>query len=133
MTNIDALDSKVSIYALYDAILTLADESPNYVYKGPEGSGYTPIHSLACYYVHRDEWGEPIDGEGCIVGQAFARLGVEVTEDMEGVGASTLVRKFTNANYEQAERVMWVQSRQDIGEPWGKAVSYIREFAEIRA
>jgi hypothetical protein len=111
----------------------LAAERPDYVYDnegmGNSMDGFSPT---SCFYRH----GEDRERAGCIVGQALDRLGYVVPEELEG-STSTYVLNYIfgagTATQEGMADIRWVrdvQSQQDIGSTWGKAVAHADAVAE---
>lgn len=107
-------------------IRTIAAESPYFIYTPPEGEA-------ACLYVHTDPvTDEVIEGEGCIVGQALVRLGVDadqlggtltadsVLRDLEKEGLLTTAP--TGADESKLSWIRNVQCHQDSGVAWREAV-----------
>ena len=109
-----------------EQVRALAAERPEFVYRSTStDDGDHP----SCSYV------TGADGQGCIIGQALMRLGVEEERlaDLEdsipgGMGADTLLFRLLGRGYAEGE--MWisaVQASQDTGIPWGKAVKIADE------
>lgn len=104
-------------------VRALAAERPDYVYR-PVAPG------ALCSYVTGQ------DGQGCIVGQALMRLGVPkerlaASEADEGtaVPADELLQDLLDLDTaamatNEVGWIMSVQTGQDSGETWGKAVAY---------
>lgn len=97
-------------------ITELAAAKPDFVYQKPAGETF-------CQYVHKDEDGRYIEGEGCIVGQALVALGFPPECLDEETDAEAL---FYMLGVEGSSEDGWwcadVQSHQDIQKPWGVAV-----------
>lgn len=96
------------------AVRDIAKEFPDFVYKRPEDSHF-------CLYVHRqaDETLEP----GCIFGRALIRLGVNPGALLVGKGIIGLLQDLgIPTSNEQATWAHAVQSKQDRGTPWARAV-----------
>jgi hypothetical protein len=131
MTGLPALDDLVA------KIREIAASSPDYIYVRPSGKTYG-----SCYNVHRDEKGNIIPDQGCIIGRGLTALGwvprpgtvpVEGQQDpiMEDKTGVTTLYWTTIGGFEAAPEVMrkvsWlaaVQSRQDNDATWGQAVYY---------
>ena len=108
--------STLTIGEVDTAIRVLAAESPDFVYNTrQEGAG--------CYYHKGVLGGEP--NKGCIFGQAFQRLGVDMST-VGGDGISSLwsethdVTNYLGGNCPEE----WdeVQNIQDGGGTWGEAI-----------
>lgn len=104
-------------------VLAIAEERPDFVYtaqKEREGLGIGASCSYTGAFVFSTE------GEACIFGQAFTRLGVSKDALM---GTSTGIVALLSSkfrldvhNFDYADALRRVQFSQDSGVPWGKAV-----------
>lgn len=99
----------------------LAEERPDFVYRSQPGS------SPDCSYLgaYMPEEGEPYTGEGCIVGQALTRLGVDETalRTVEGQGArGALVDLGIQCSQVDLDWLSEVQSYQDDHRSWRQSV-----------
>ena len=79
-----------------------------------------------CLYVHE------VDGKqepGCIVAQVLHKFGVPLDKLVffEGVASFAAVHKIVSIEKKADILLDRVQSRQDLGEPWGEAVRGARE------
>jgi hypothetical protein len=104
---------------LVTEIRRLATERPDFVYSPPMPN------SSACYNVHRDEYGRPIPGAGCIVGQAMTNLGYVFDSEEDGQGVDEFY------DDDDPDLVVWaakVQTRQDGGATWANAVAAADEY-----
>lgn len=111
----------VTVAQIEAEVSRLASENPDFVYQPPEGLSADEGQDF-CFYVHRDANGNPIKGQGCIIGQALAALGIEVDENWEGNSAASVVEHYTRCLSDEARYLNRVQRRQDHGQPWGVAV-----------
>jgi hypothetical protein len=106
-------------------IRALAAERPDFIYR-------QPVPGEGCKYVHRRSSGTVIPNEGCIVGQACARLGWIPPEEWEGTSAVRLLdlprdpdtaRPITP----EGDWITEVQAAQDGGNTWADAVAQADE------
>jgi len=104
-------------------VRAIASERPDFHYTYQEGAG------LDCSYVGVEIGNRT--GEGCIVGQALARLDFDMGSVAEwesnGGSCGTTVFQLIDAyaiphSREEANWLVWVQRRQDIGDSWAEAV-----------
>jgi len=109
--------STLTVKEVDTAIRILAAESPDFVYNalGKVGEG--------CFYHKEILGGEP--NKGCIFGQAFQRLGVDM-DTVGGDGISSLWFETHDVNNPTSEYCPeeWkkVQEDQDNGSTWGEAI-----------
>lgn len=91
----------------------LAKQFPNTVYTAPN----------VCSYLR----GPAGPGEGCVFGQALAKLGVspDFLKGYEGITIGTLLNEALASTplIEQYDWANIVQGSQDFGTPWGSAVA----------
>lgn len=92
----------------------LAAESPDFV--------YTPSDDVpGCSYFPDEH-----NPQGCIVGAAFHRLGIEIPESLEGAAPINLFAALVDEEVGFfSERMRWLkdcQSYQDTGATWSAAV-----------
>jgi len=122
----------LTIPAIIAEVRKVAAERPNFVYaEQPERVALvermgTINGNLECSYLgafNVETGAEPV-GEGCIVGQALKRLGVNDghLRDHEGRSASSVVASLTG-NYKGSGWLNLVQSGQDGGLSWAEAVA----------
>jgi hypothetical protein len=100
----------------------LAAERPDFVYVGPSGL------MGACFNVHRDREGQPIPGQGCIIGRALTNLGYVFDVEQDGAGVDELY------DWDDEKRLRWaarVQRKQDGGETWASAVATADAMMEV--
>lgn len=109
----EQLAERVTVQKLADAVREVAEANPTTVYLKPEDSS-------SCLYFHGEE-------PGCIIGQAFAKLGIEpfplLDENhfsVSGLLAPSLGRKETLL-------FTLAQEAQDEGAPWGTVLSILEE------
>ena len=118
--------STLTIDEVDTAIRVLAAESPDFVYN-------TRKSGAGCFYHKEVLGGEP--NKGCIFGQAFQRLGVDMS-NIGGDGISSLWSEthdvstpYWNFPKEWAE----VQSIQDDGGTWGEAIKSLSPVGQHTA
>lgn len=107
------------------SIRNLAAANPDFVYEKPEGDA-------VCRYIHRDAEGEPIEGEGCIVGRVVTGFNIPAIkiDPSEGSGASSLLRRLESdglvsiSGWVDLQWIARVQEAQDAGARWPRAVEY---------
>lgn len=108
-------------------IREIAAERPTYTYVKPSDQRY-------CLYVHEDASGNPINGEGCIVGQALVALGADPSTLIGRIiAAGALLEDFVVIN--DTADIRWcedVQDAQDNGAEWYEAVEEADEFEAKR-
>lgn len=93
----------------------LAEDSPDYIYQAVYGF---------CKNYHIDEDGNPIEGSGCIVGQALHEVGFSYAEIPQTANALKALN-YLGLTSEGSREDNWletVQSYQDNGYRWGAAV-----------
>lgn len=95
----------------------IAAERPDFTYRKMAGH-------RACFYVHRDpNTLERIEGQGCIVGQAFAALGWVVPLELEQKGVRVVLELVgRDVDNEAGHWLDLVQGQQDGGATWDMAV-----------
>jgi len=99
----------------------LVKANPTFVYEKPEGETF-------CQYVHKNEYGQYIEGEGCVVGQALVALGVERRLlDVETDAVSLFEELGIKGSDEDAEWCGNMQGYQDSRKEW----RYAKENADI--
>lgn len=100
----------------------LANANPDHIYQ-PQPN------TAGCMYVHRDENGKRIDGEGCLFGQAMIAVGVPVTRDDEHthIGA-VLHSKGLDGPGDLLGLMEQVQSCQDARDTWGDAIGPLADY-----
>ena len=116
--------STITIDEVDTEIRLLAAESPDFVYNTrKEGSG--------CYYHKGVLGGEP--NKGCIFGQAFQRLGV----DMSTVGGDNISTVWSEIHFSSPlgfqhcpEEWDVVQVSQDNGSSWSEAIQHRKPIGE---
>jgi len=103
--------------------LELADAKPDYVYE-------PPIEGGSCYYVHRDDEGDPIPGKGCLFGQALAALGVSVDQSHEHNSISSVMADEFDVDLRDpiSKAMDRAQAEQDSRKPWGEAAAILRRL-----
>ena len=107
---------------LKTALRTVAQGSPGYVYTAPEWMG---DGTAQCFYVHNARDAENVLAPGCMIAYALNALGVPLValKRWEHRPASEVVAAFfPNASGEIIDAYRRAQSRQDRGQPWGKAI-----------
>lgn len=108
----------------------LASERPGFNYLSQRPN---PSNTLGCSYIGRAVGDRT--GEGCIVGQALVKAGVdfeklaevEIASGNLGVDGMLLRLKIESTSTER----MWlrrVQRKQDLGDAWSTAVEYAEEM-----
>jgi ribosomal protein L7/L12 len=106
-----------SIEAIIAKVRELAEEEPDHVYQRVDNQ---------CLYVHKSGEGDYIPDSGCIIGQAAVRAGFTYDEvDHQNTSAWSLVGGDHLNLGGSDEQVRWlgaVQSEQDCGTPWSRAV-----------
>lgn len=116
-------------------VLKLAEERPNFNYKNQLGAVWQG--HVGCFYTAGPSNG---DGEGCIVGQALMRLGVDQCDlsPHEGKRASDVYYGLTERPRREAtgawvvdsgevgtlRKINLIQIGQDRGLSWGEALHY---------
>ncbi|GAA1411999.1 hypothetical protein AUR04nite_00280 [Glutamicibacter uratoxydans] len=117
-----------------EAVRKLAEERPDFVYADqPERVAFREAHPgmKECSYLGAyvpseiDPTFASYEGEGCIVGQALARLGVSRDDLVEVEGESAkyvMVGNSMPLTYEPGWLSV-VQSEQDEGRSWAEAVA----------
>lgn len=96
---------------LIEKVRELAAAKPDFVYRRPE-------NSTSCLYREHD--GMP----GCIFGQAFDALGVELTDAHEHKGITRVLSLLgISVTRLQVEWMMSVQDAQDLGHSWAEAIA----------
>ena len=113
--------SDLSIKEVDTAIRALAAESPDYVYN-------PSAKEQGCYY-HKGVRGGP-ESKGCIFGQAFQRLGV----DMSTVAGDSINRLWLDTHDAPPhslgeacpEEWLEVQGVQDNGGTWSAAIQHLK-------
>jgi hypothetical protein len=108
----------VSENTIYETTRAVVAESPERIYKAPEGSPYEPG---MCLYSHGDV-------PGCLVGQVLHRLGVPLAEfhKHEGQPAGVVMSSLINivGNDTRAGQFLdAAQGQQDSGEKWADALT----------
>lgn len=121
MSDITVLDRIV------EEVRHIAAERPEHIYQ-PD-----PFITHCSYLTSNDE-----PGRGCIIGQAFERVGVsrENLASYEGASASAVVEKLDIPHSTRRDlRMLWldrVQGEQDTGEAWADAVATAdRTYPEV--
>ena len=101
----------------------LAEERPDFVYRDQPGSTFDCSYLGA--FVPAE--GEPYSGEGCIVGQALTRLGVDES-DLRMVERTSAKAALVDLDIECSEADLdWlseVQGLQDDRSSWRQAVAF---------
>ena len=92
---------------------------PEHVYQQGEPKNGRP-HGIKCYY----SVDTPGAVEACLFGQAFTNLGVPADElkELEG-GPATEYFVFNDLTARQGDWMTNLQSAQDRGTPWGRALA----------
>lgn len=106
-------DIRIKGSDLVAEVRRLADEQPDFIYKQPSGSH--------CSY--RPQGGN----DGCIVGQALRRLGWEVPFLLDDGPIDDNIQEGrfpVDATRAEARWLLSIQSWQDCGASWGKAIHY---------
>lgn len=108
----------------YDTVLqALKDamevQGPDFVYS----DGAAP-----CFYRPRDvPMGDPRSRTGCLIGETMKLLGYPPTPEWENISVPGLFREGIlppDDFAEDAQKLLGeVQDRQDVGQPWGDAIS----------
>lgn len=116
----------VSSDQLMNAVRDVVKANPTHVYQ-------VPSHGF-CQYVHAE--GEGSFSCGCLMGHAFNKLGVPLTElaKREGQSAGEVARDVfvIKDNISATERfLIAAQDKQDEGMPWGKALAYAENYAPM--
>lgn len=111
---------KISTDQLWDEVVKVAAERPDYVYPDLD-------------YCHYESDGQP----ACLVGHALHRLGVPVETlalfDFESGGIEQVVGDnpdLFEGGGKPLYAVSWAQQLQDEGLPWGGAVEAVKEKIE---
>lgn len=120
-------DYNFTVADVVTEVRKLAAERPDFNYKAQPG--LEPSDMGGCSYVGRDRY-DP-EGEGCIIGQALARLGVNHDDlvEREGNLASTAIQRLLGqvvTDVDDFDEDRWldaVQGNQDAAHPWGIAVA----------
>lgn len=108
----------LTVEEVNEQLVALATESPDFQYNSRHGTA-----SPACHYDAACGGGE---GPGCIFGQAFELLGVNVSE----IGSGN-IREVWEVGFEEADPhpkgtcpPAWsdIQDDQDTGRTWGEAI-----------
>lgn len=110
---VDMFKLEVNVPDLISEIRKLASEHPDNVYEKTDG--------LLCSYSR----GTCTDGSrGCIFGQAFKRLGIDIPRKFDD---RTIHGLLDGHNLGSTDELNWcnaVQLKQDTGWTWSNAVSY---------
>lgn len=92
-------------------------------------------------YVHRTRSGQRVPGQGCIIGEALYRLGLDVLPECEGQPARDVVRHLVHCRVSDARDLAWLRRVQQAADPdfrngvardgqrWGRAVVFADEMA----
>lgn len=107
----------------------IAREDPEHIYEPPPETidEYGAMRGGDCSYLPDDN-----NPQGCLIGAALRAVGVTPTEDFEGNAANQVIEDILatievtiEGRFE--DKVEWfrlVQSAQDEGTAWGKAVEH---------
>lgn len=116
--------SDFTIKDIYERVIELGEEDPDFIYTKQEHYGHE------CFYLGADE---KENGRPCIVGQAMIDLGADEDRmrSFDNDYASLYVRQYLGINYldlsDQESTYLnilnSIQSNQDNGDSWGSAVS----------
>lgn len=95
----------------------VAEKGEDFVYVDEFGQQADESGYVRCHYVHGDQ-------PGCIVGNVLHRAGVPLDElgAYEAQNAGDLFQGLFVAEGEAVRLLNAVQSRQDLGVPWGEAL-----------
>jgi hypothetical protein len=115
------LPADFSTEKLIQAVRALAEKSPDNVYEADTLPGNTVG---GCRYAS----GGCQDGsKGCLIGQAFARCGIDPSDldarYPEGAGVNEVLGAFPLNTRHGMAWLAWVQDEQDNGSTWREAVS----------
>lgn len=104
-----------TIEDLIQTVRDLASESPDNIYNRPEGMSVCLYNKGIC-----------TNGSvGCIFGQAFRKLGIEVDED--GWIVIVLITVFGYQSSSQNKWCSFVQCNQDRQKTWGECIKIADE------
>lgn len=109
----------VDVKTLVRKVRKLSEKYPDFIYTAQFGATGVPAYS--CSYLGIP--GDPNKGYGCIVGQALQEMGVsrEALANVDGNAVEDIL-DLTDAHYKETGWLTTVQSQQDRGKSWSRAV-----------
>jgi hypothetical protein len=116
-----AVKTEITDETVLSTLREVVAERPEYAYDAPEHMKDNP-ESPDCFYVHKDEDGDCV-APGCVIGMVLHRLGVplEVLAENEGKTVIQVRHLMPDVSMEVRHTLNLMQSRQDVGKPWGMA------------
>lgn len=109
---------KLTVKEINQALLELIEEQPEFIYNTDGGT---------CYY-SRGPYSDPNHCNGCIFGQAFQRLGIDIKELKKIDRSVNSTIGFVSTIFVDEEIPKYwttIQGEQDIGVAWGELKQFI--------
>jgi hypothetical protein len=116
-----AVETEITDETVLSTLREVVAERPEYAYSAPSHLKANP-DAPDCFYVHKDEEGECV-APGCVIGVVLHRLGIplETLAEHEGSTVHQIRALMPGVSPEVLNTLNLMQSRQDVGKPWGLA------------